>query len=109
MAPLSLEVYVADNHWKEIAQLGPKNRPGSISNTLNESREIYMFECLNDNSKSLIYKAKKDINLELNLIRIIDSENLEIIKELKKGDEPYKINIKTDRDSQSRIIRFTHI
>ncbi len=110
MASLTLEVYATADEWKKIGELKPGDPIGSISNNKpNGTRDIYMFECLPDGSKSIIYRSKAGIDIEYGLTRMVTTEGAEVIKELRIGDEPYIMEVSTDRSPKSRRqIRFTY-
>ena len=71
-----------------------------------------MFECSADDSCSTIYRSGLGVDItnpQLNLREaFIDESRLKVIKVLRKGDEPYTMNVKTDTSPQERKIRFTH-
>lgn len=114
MAPLSVEVYnPAARRWvKAGPDVKPGDPPGSISdNKPDGSRDIYMFECAQDDSQSTIYHSGfgLDTELEGGKLRAVvtDPSRLEIVKELGKG-ESFEMTIKTDKSPNPRKIRFTH-
>jgi len=107
--PLKLEIYGPDGSWIEIGKVKPGDLPGSISdNKPDGSRDIYIFGCLLDDSKSVIYRSKAGLDGEIGLVRVLTSADLETVAELKRGDT-HEMRIKTDRSPEERRIRFTHI
>jgi len=107
--PLKIEVYT--EVWTTIGYLNPGDRPGSISdNKPNGSRDIYLFECSEDGSSSAIYRSGLGLDSEISVIRevITDFSKLEIVKTLKKDEEPYVMRVKTDKSLVERKLRFTH-
>lgn len=110
MAPLNIEVYNSErSSWVPVGEVKPGDRPGSISqNKPDGIREIYMFDCAPDNSHSTIYKSTFGADAAISDIRIVTTEGLEVIKDLRKGDEPFILTVGTDISPQRRIVRFTH-
>jgi len=112
MAPLSLEVYnTGEKRWVQLSYVNPGDRIGSISsNKPDGSRELYLFECSPDDSKSLIYRSESglDIEIERGVLREALTTGLEVVKELRRGDEPYMLLIKTDKSPEFRQVRFAH-
>lgn len=115
MSPLNIEVYVPErSKWIGVSpQLKPGDRPGSISdNKPDSSRDIYLFECAPDDSKSTISRSGfgADTELEQERLRAVfpDPSKMEVVKELRKG-ETYEMTVRSDRNPQQPTqIRFTH-
>lgn len=113
MSPLRIEVYNPErNSWIQAGEVKPGDPPGSISsNKPDGSRDVYMFDCAPDDSKSTIQRSGFGVDAELaeGRLRAVvpDPSRLEVVKELKPG-ESYEMTIKTDRSPQPRQIRFTH-
>lgn len=115
MPPLSLELYDPKGQkWTPLSPiLNPGDPPGSFSQNLPDgSRELYMFECAEDDSQSIIYRSPSGLDIAdlrggRDVFKTEDSD-WDLVKELKRGDPPYDLTIRTDFDSQGRIIRFTH-
>lgn len=110
MAPLNIEVFhPVEKKWIKVGEVKPTDLPGSISNNkTDDSRDLYLFECESDDSKSIIYRSKFGADGKIgNNLREIISSGSEVIKELKKG-ETHEMKIKTDKNQESRLIRFTH-
>src|SRR3989344_5798873 len=107
---LGVEVYNAmAKDWVQLPELKPGDRPGSVSqNKPDGTREVYLFECAPDNSHSTIYRSKLGADAATPDTRIVTTEGLEIIKELRRGEEPYVLTLLTDISPQRKIIRFTH-
>ncbi|OGE78054.1 hypothetical protein A3J19_01080 [Candidatus Daviesbacteria bacterium RIFCSPLOWO2_02_FULL_41_8] len=107
---LGVEVYNAmAKDWVQLPELKPGDRPGSVSqNKPDGEREVYLFECAPDNSHSTIYRSTFGADTEIAETRVITTAGLEIVKELKRGEEPYVLTLKTDISDARRIIRFTH-
>lgn len=68
-----------------------------------------MFDCAPDNSKSTIYRSGFGADVDFGAIRAVvpDPSRLEVVRELGKG-ESFELEVKTDRSSEPRKIRFTH-
>lgn len=113
MSPLRIEAYNSErSRWIQVGEVKPGDPPGSISdNKSDRTRDIYLFGCAPDNSKSIIYRSGLglDTEVERGRLRVImpDPSRLEIVKELNPG-ESYEMTIKTDRNAEPRQIRFTH-
>jgi len=110
MSPLRIEAFnPVDKQWVRVGEVRPTDPPGSISdNKPDGKRDIFMFKCERDDSKSIIYRSGIGIDEEVGRFRVItDFSKLEVVKELKKG-ESFEMDIKTDKRPASRKIRFTH-
>ena len=106
---LTLEMFVpGNNKWTKLADISPGASPGSFSNNTGEGREVYVFECLQDNSASVIYRSKAGVDVEMDPGRAIVTTGLDVVKTLRVGDKPYEIQLKTDRSSGTKRILFTH-
>lgn len=89
MAPLTLEMHVPAKGWIKIGEARPGDPTGSISdNKPDGSRDIYMFVCLPDDSKSVIYHSRGGVDTEMGPLRVVSPTGVDIIKELKKGGFP---------------------
>ena len=107
--PLKVEVY-ANNKWIGLLMLKPGDRPGSISDIASSSiRDVYIFECKEDGSLSTVYKSLAGVDVADERIREIHSAGQRLIRVLGRGDEPYEMTITTERSSEPRKIRFTHV
>ncbi|MCX6774499.1 MAG: hypothetical protein NTY99_00195 [DPANN group archaeon] len=110
MAPLDVEICGPDEKWIKVNTVKPIDLPGSITdNKPDGSRELYIFQCSLDGLYSIIYRSKAGIDAEKGLGRMITTTGLDVVKELKKGDKPYEMSIKTDKSSETRRIRFVHV
>jgi hypothetical protein len=110
MTPLKLEIYTQNKNWIKVGELRAGDQPGSVSdNKPDGSRDVYMFECSPDDSKSTIYRSKAGIDTEIGPMRTLTTVGAEVIKELKRGGDPYEMRIKTDKSPEARLIRFTHV
>lgn len=110
MSPLKLKIFrERQGGWVTIGDVKPGDRPGSISdNKADGARDVYVFKCSEDDSKSTIYRSEGGVDTEKGDIRtVIPLEGLTIVKELKKG-ESYEIEVKTDVSKEPRKIRFSH-
>lgn len=107
---LSIEAYHPERQeWIKLPELNPGDRPGSVSqNKPDGTREVYLFECAPDDSHTTIYRSTLGADAATPEIRIVTTEGLEIIKELRRGEEPFTLTLLTDTSSQRRIIRFIH-
>lgn len=110
MPPLHIEVFNPGNkEWVRAGEVHPTDPKGSMSDNKPNGRDVYIFECAKDDSKSTIYRSGLGIDIEVGKFREIsmDASRLEIVKELKDG-ESFEIEVKTDRSPEKRKIRFTH-
>ncbi len=97
------------NEWVKMGDLKPGEIPGSISqNKPDGKREIYIFECEPDDSKSVIYRSESGVDIATPQIRAALTEGLEQVAILTEGQD-YKLSVKTDTSSQRRLMKFTHI
>ena len=111
---LRLEVYdPATDQWVKLSlYLTPGDRPGSMSHNPQEGvRELYYFDCAEDDSHSTIYRSPLGIDIVEGQTRMVINERSgwETVTELKDRDKPYVMTFKIDQDSQGRLVRFTHI
>jgi len=63
---------------------------------------------LQDGSKSVIYRSIAGFDTEVGSMRVLTTEGAEVVKELKDGNEPYVLNVRTDKSPEQRCIRFKH-
>ena len=113
MSPLRIEAYNPElSRWIQVGEVKPGDSPGSISdNKPDGTRDVYMFGCAPDNSKSIIYRSGLglDTEVERGRLRVVmpDPSRFETVKELNPG-ESYKMTVKTDVSQAPGQIRFTH-
>lgn len=109
MPPLHINIYDSEAGWGLVGKVGPDDPQGSVSNNKPDgSREVYLFDCAFDDSKSTIYRSPAGIDWEVGPTRAVASTGrLEIVKELKPG-ESYELLVKTDKSPEPRRLRFTH-
>ena len=111
MSPLRIEGYNSTSReWINVGEVKPGDPPGSISdNKPDGSRDLYMFECVPDDSKSTIYRSGFGADVDMGHVRAVvpDPSRLEVVKELGRG-EAFELEVKTDRSPEPRKIRFTH-
>lgn len=109
MSPLNIEAFNSKKgEWVRVAELKSGDPPGSISQNMPDGRrEVYLFECAEDDSESIIKKSKGGIDVVTPAMRMIVSEGMVEIARLKDG-EVYSFSIKTDTSSERRLIRFAH-
>ena len=113
MSPLRIEAYNPEvDKWAFVGEIKPNDPPGSVSdNKPDGKRDVYLFECEKDDSKSIIYRSGfgADIELEGGKLRKVemDPSRLEVVKEIKPG-ESHEMTIKTDRSPVPVLLRFTH-
>jgi hypothetical protein len=111
MAPLELETYNSESKsWIKVGEIKPGDRPGSVSdNKPDGRRDVYLFECAADDSKTTLYRSIGGADLDLSSSErgLIPISGLETVKELQKG-ETYTLTIKTDRSPQLRQFRLSH-
>jgi len=111
MSPLSLEAYAPEGRWAKVGNVNPGDPPGSIShNKPDGGRELYLFECSQDDTHSIIYRSPLGLDIAMGKSRQVftDTSSWEVLRELRKGDEPYEMTVKMDRSPEARLIRFIH-
>ncbi|MCW6160243.1 MAG: hypothetical protein LVQ95_04110 [Candidatus Micrarchaeales archaeon] len=117
MPPLTIEVYSDEaKRWIEAVRLKPGDNPGSMSNhTPDMRREIIMFKCSADDSRSIIYKPKTSVDFTVcakssaaSLRMVSTLGDLDIIRTLRKGDS-LEMNVTTDISRGPRTVKFTHV
>jgi hypothetical protein len=107
MSPLRAEVLRSDG-WIQAFEIKPGEKPASLSNIKPDgSREIYLFTCEPDDSKSVISRSSFGVDRRIGPVREVISGNLETVRELKKG-ESFEMMIKTEKSRKPRRTRFTH-
>lgn len=110
MAPLELEIrHPLTKEWVKAGEVKPGDQPGSISDNIQQGRQVYLFSCKKDDSGSIIYRSKLGVDVDLsNTARLVSNlTGFETVKELSKG-ESFEMSVKTDRSPEPRHIRFTH-
>lgn len=108
--PLRLELRDPNNahRWIVVGTLMPGQPSGSVSNNTPEGRDIYLFACLEDGSKSVIHKSDMGVDIETAQVReIVNLTGFSVVKELREG-ETYEMDIRSDQSPETRHIRFTH-
>lgn len=107
-----IEEYIPQGKiWRTLGEIKPGDQPGSFSNTLRDGkREIIVFGPIRADSKSMIFRLRRSLDVENGSDRILmpDPDDVEIIKELSSG-ESLEMDLKTDSSSSLRRIRFSHI
>ena len=88
------------NNWVKVGDLSANNKARSISDTREQQRQVYIIQCESDDVYSRIYRLKSGTDVANLQNRIIEAENLELIKELKRG-ECYVMQVK-NKSSQER-------
>ena len=107
---LRLELYLQGRNWIKVGELLPGMRPGSIFyNRPDGRRDVYVFECERDNSKSVIYRSTCGLDLEVDTIRALHTQGLEVVKELTALQPSYELEVRTYKNQTFKRIRFTHI
>ena|SRR3972149_9572994 len=108
MSPLEVEVFNSTSkNWVRVSSVLPEDPPGSVSdNKPDGGRDVYMFKCEGDDSKSTRYRSKFGVDTEWGRFREIDTTGFEVVKELKKG-ESFELSLKTDVSAIPRRVRFT--
>jgi len=98
MSPLNVEVrHNVNEQWIKLGEVGPLDKPGSLSNIKSKGKkDIYLFKCEKDDSKSVIYRSESK--------NVVNLSELEIVQEIKKG-ESFIIDMKTD--GNAKRIRFS--
>ncbi len=109
---LLIEVY-GNGRWNRVGNICPGDPSGSMSdNKPDGKRELYLFECTLDGSESRIYRSRAGLDREFMAGQLREStiiNGLEVVKVLKRRDEPYILEIKTDGSPEPRRVRFTHV
>jgi hypothetical protein len=91
-----------------VGVLKPGDRPGSVSQNLPDGgREIYLFQCMPDNSSSKIQKSKGGMDIANSQMREIVTEGLQDVVILREN-ESYTLTLFTDISSVRGIMQFTH-
>lgn len=106
-----IEAYRSDfKSWVSVGDVLPGQRGSMSNNLLDGRREIYLFECATDDSHTTVKKMPFGVDIEMgNLRAILQGEKEgEVLAELKRGDKPYIISIKTDVSPERRMVRFSH-
>lgn len=111
MSPLEISVY-AMNEWGKVGEVGPDSPPGSMTNIREDGRrELYLFECSSDDTKSTIYRSGLGVDYEIpeQQGRMVTSNpsRTETLKELTEG-ETYELWVHTEKSPEPRLIRFKH-
>ena len=106
--PLKIEIKDEREQWVTAGYVRRNDAPGSMSDNTNGERELYVFRCEFDDSKSTIYRSVGGIDREVMDLRTVSSLGLSVVRELSKGDAPYGITVKMDRSNKAREVRFTH-
>jgi len=107
MAPLLFEMYDGKS-WIEAARLGPRDRPGSISDNQPGKRDVYYFGCSSDGSHSTVTRSEAGIDAEKGNIREVYSIDGTVVAVLRKGNPPYEMTITTPKGPKTKV-RFSHI
>ncbi|MFH1630862.1 MAG: hypothetical protein ABIA21_01405 [Candidatus Aenigmatarchaeota archaeon] len=109
MSPLRVDIYKSDpGEWIEMGRVSPGDRPGSISDNNQTGRDVYLFECRPDDSKSIIYKSGLGFDVEVRNTRaIVDPQGMEIISVLGKTSEPHELEVTPSCGVKIKL-RFTH-
>lgn len=95
--------------WAHVGDV-PPGQKGSISQNLPDGRrEIYIFEPDLDDSKTILSKVSAREDMEIGNFRLLPKlQETNVLAELKKGDEPYRLTVKTDASPSRIIVRFSH-
>ena len=106
---LKIETFDYDSKtWRQVAVMGPGNPAGSLSGVRQSQRQLYLFECGEDDMHSAIYRSTRGIDVAEGNQRIVNTEGCELLRELARG-ESYILQVKTDSSPKERKVRFTHI
>ena len=109
MSPCEVEFRPkGQKEWLKLESINPGDQPGSISDVSKGKRDIYLFDCAPDNSKSTIYRSPVGVDMDVGeAARVITPlKDLEVIKEVKRG-ESHELEVTTER-GHSGTFRFTH-
>ncbi len=96
--------------WLPIAELGPHDREGSISDNQPGGRDVILFRC--DGHRSVIHRSAAGADFDLGSLTgrpiraVIPSGGLDLIAELTDG-QWHEMDVRTDRGI-SRRVRWTH-
>lgn len=105
MSPTELEIFIKKRGWIKVAEAGPNDPPGSLSNSKKDgSRDLYLIECAKDDSRTTLYLLGYGLDADLGKVRLakIDPTKLKVIKEIKRGDS-FEMEITTDRGIHTKI------
>ena len=111
MPPLHIEVFHPTNkNWVRVGEIHPTDPKGSMSDNKSDgNRDVYMFGCEPDDSKSTIYRSGAGVDTEVGVFREIsmDPSRLEVVRELRNG-ESYEMDVNTDKSPEKKKVRFIH-
>lgn len=99
-----------DQKWIRVIAVHPTDPMGSLSNNKSDgSRDLYLYECAKDDSKSTIYTSGVGADAEAGRFRavLLNRSKLKVVKELREG-EVFEMEVVTDRVKEKRKVRFTH-
>lgn len=105
--PLHVESSVGGS-WREIGVLQPGAQPGSMSHTKEDgSREIYIFECNQNDRDSTVFRSRAGLDIVEGLTREILSTHYDVVQTLTAG-ESIELNIRGPRMQKPNPVRFSH-
>jgi len=111
--PLKMEVYnTSTKSWIAITPLQPGKIASFSNNRIDGIREMYLAECAANDSYSKVYRANSGTDKEIGGSRIVsmDIGALELLKTLKRDEEPYTMLLRSDISNNTfRQIRLTHV
>lgn len=96
---------VIEIEGQRVGELGPGDRPGSMSHNTPQGREIISFSCHGDHS--LIERSVGGADAEVGPLRTISSLGFEEIARLGPG-EKVELWLRTDRMRRPMRVRFLH-
>ena len=106
MSPVKIELCVGGDNWATITTIDTTN-PQLISGI---GYDKYIIQQSSDRDKTTIYKSKSgfDPNLYRDTAEAL-SKGFVQIRELKKGDEPFTLDVITPLGTTPRKTRISHI
>ena len=96
-----------DRDWMYIAELGPRDQEGSLSDNHAEGRDVILFAC--QDVRSVIHRSASGMDFEASggTVRlVIPASDCDLLAELTDG-QSYERDIVTDRGLAVRA-RWTH-
>lgn len=110
MSPSRVEVYIpAKDKWQNAGELSPESPPGTLPDNTEGGREIIVFDCKADDSKTVIYRSERGVDIRAGESKeiVVEEDKLKVVSELKKG-ESHTFKITTDSGFKSTV-RISHI
>ncbi len=109
MSPCEVEVRPkGQKQWVKLGTIKPGDLPGSILDVSKGQRDVYVFDCAPDNSKSTIYRSRFGADWDAGKAARVAAllEGIDVVKEIKQG-ESHELEVTTERGHPGTY-RFTH-